>query len=227
MRLCKKAEVDYKDYVAALQWSNRGYSVVYARDIDELYINNYNEDWMRAWNGNLDIQPCLDYYAVSTYITDYYAKSDTALMEALQSAIKASDATEIRDKMKLVANLFLTHRQIGEAEAVYRLIPSLTLSMSSIACQFVSTSKKEERSLRWRRATEEQLQSGIRTKKLENHDGYWYEQPDMWSKYLRRPNSVKDISFAQFAKMYKGFNPKKEEKDDGGTINLLNTEVFF
>ena len=73
-------------------------------------------------------------------------------MEALQSAIKASDATEIKEKMKLVANLFLTHRQIGEAEAVYRLIPSLTLSMSSIACQFVSTSKKEERSLRWRRA---------------------------------------------------------------------------
>merc|ERR1712155_383903 len=97
--------------------------------------------------------------------------------------------------------------------AVYRLIPSLTLSMSSIACQFVSTSKKEERSLRWRRATEEQLESGIRTKKLENHDGYWYEQPDMWSKYLRRPHSVQDISFAQFAKMYKGFNPKKESKD--------------
>ena len=147
--LCRKAEVEYKDYVDALQWSNRGVSVVYARDIDELYINNYNEEWMRAWNGNLDIQPCLDYYAVSTYITDYYAKSDTALMEALQSAIKASDVTEIKEKMKLVANLFLTHRQIGEAEAVYRLIPSLTLSMSSIACQFVSTSKKEERSLRW------------------------------------------------------------------------------
>ena len=225
-RLCRKAEVEYKEYVDALQVSHRGYSVVYARDIDELYINTYNEDWMRAWDGNLDIQLCLDYYKVSTYITDYYAKSDTALMEALQSAIKASDATDIKEKMKLVANLFLTHRQIGEAEAVYRLIPSLTLSMSSIACQFVFTSKKEERSLRWRRATEEQLQSGIRTKKLENHDGYWYEQPDMWNKYLRRPQSVREISFAQFAKMYKGFNPKKDEKEDGGDDDLeLDAEI--
>ena len=50
-----KAEVVYKDYVAALQVSNRGYRIVYARDIDELYINNYNVDWMRAWDGNLDI----------------------------------------------------------------------------------------------------------------------------------------------------------------------------
>ena len=68
--------------------------------------------------------------------------------------------------------------------------------------------------MRWRRATEEQLESGIRTRKLEGHDGYWYEQPDMWSKYLRRPQSVKDISFAQFAKMYKGFNPRKGNEDD-------------
>ena len=222
--VCRKAEVEYKDYIAALQVSNKGYSVIYARDIDELFINTYNEEWMRAWNGNLDIQPCLDYYAVSTYITDYYAKTDT-LMEALKSAIKGSDATGIKEKMKLVANLFLTHRQIGEAEAVYRLIPSLTLSMSSIACQFVSTSKKEERSLRWKRATEEQLESGIRTKKLEDHDGYWYEQPDMWSKYLRRPPSVKDISLAQFAKMYKGFNPRKEGKDDDDNDLELATDI--
>ena len=105
--ICKRADVEYKDYVAALQVSNRGYSVVYARDIDELFINTYNEDWMRAWDGNLDIQPCLDYYAVSTYIADYYAKADTALMEALKTAIKTSEASDIKEKMKLVTNLFL------------------------------------------------------------------------------------------------------------------------
>ena len=118
-------EVDYDEYVKSLQVSNREYSVVYERDIDELYINTYNVEWMKAWNGNLDLQPCLDYFAVSTYIADYYAKADTALMQELKNVIKNSNATDIQEKMKLVANLFLTHRQIGEAEAVYRLIPSL------------------------------------------------------------------------------------------------------
>ena len=121
MTLCTMAKVDFEDYIKALSISNKGYSVVYERDIDELYSNPYNIEWMEAWNGNLDIQPCLDYFAVSTYISDYYAKSDTAMMTALKTAMNASNATDVKEKMKIVANMFLTHRQIGEAEAVYRL----------------------------------------------------------------------------------------------------------
>ena len=156
-KICGMAKVSYNDYKEALGISRTGFSIVYERDIDEIYMNPYNSEWMQAWNGNLDIQPCLDYFAVSTYIADYYAKADTVMMQALKTAINASNATDVKEKMKMVANMFLTHRQIGEAEAVYRLIPSLTLSMSNITCQFLSTSRREERSLRWKRATEEQL----------------------------------------------------------------------
>ena len=213
-KICKMAEVSYEEYIKALGVSNKGYSVIYKRDIDELFMNPYNIEWMQAWDGNLDIQPCLDYFAVSTYITDYYAKADTAMMTALKTAMKASNENEIKEKMKVVANLFLTHRQIGEAEAVYRLIPSLTLSMSNIACQFLFTARKEERSMRWKRATEEQLQKGIRAKRLDQQEGFWYKQPDLWNKYLRRPNEVKDICCAQFARMYKGVSPKEGKTND-------------
>ena len=65
---CKMAKVPYNDYVKALGVSLKGYSVIFARDIDELYSNPYNEEWMRAWDGNLDLQPCLCYFSVSTYI---------------------------------------------------------------------------------------------------------------------------------------------------------------
>ena len=187
-------------------------------------MNPYNREWMQAWDGNLDIQPCLDYFAVSTYITDYYAKADTAMMTALKTAMKASNENEIKEKMKVVANLFLTHRQIGEAEAVYRLIPSLTLSMSNIACQFLFTARKEERSMRWRRATEEQLQKGIAAKRLDQQEGFWYEQPDLWNKYLRRPVELKDICCAQFARIYKGVNPKEGKTNEDEEDEL--PEVF-
>ena len=68
--------------------------------------------------------------------------------------------------------------------------------------------------MRWKRATEEQLQQGVSAKKINGHDGFWYEQPDMWKKYLRRPDKLKDMCCAQFVKMYKGFNPKEEGENN-------------
>ena len=65
----------------------------------------------------------------------------------------------------------------------------------------------------WMRASEEQLKAGVHAIKLENHEGLWMEKPDMWSKYLRRPDSVEDLCFAQFAKMYKGAAGTKDEAD--------------
>ena len=61
-----------------------------------------------------------------------------------------------------MANVFLTHRHMGEAEAVHKLIPSMTLSMSNVTCQFVQTCPKEERSVMWKKATEDQLNEGLK-----------------------------------------------------------------
>ena len=90
---------------------------------------------------------------------------------------------------------------MGEAEAVYRLMPSMTLKKSNVGCQWVSLDTKEERSSRWRRATQEDIESGRPLEELDGHEGLWYEQPDMWSKYLRRPESIEDICYAQFGRL--------------------------
>ena len=108
----------------------------------------------------------------------------------------------------------MKHRQIGEAEATYRLLPSLTLSMSNVTCQFAATGLKEERSSRFRRATEEQINAGLPCIELKNHEGLWYEQDDMWSKFLRRPSVVKDLCFAQFCRMYVTWSPSKKESEE-------------
>ena len=122
--------------------------------------------------------------------------------------------------MRTVANVFLTTRQMGEAEAIYRLNPSLLLKNSNIACQWVSLGQKKERSSRWVKATEEQLLAGVKAVNLEGHEGLFVEQQDMWSKYLRRPDYLEDICFAQFAKMYRSYSStnkdeeSKEENDE-------------
>ena len=140
--LLKVADVDYETCLEALASSNRGFSVVQARDLDEIYINSYNIEWLRAWNANLDIQPVLDYFAVITYVTDYYAKDDTGTMEIIKAVLSQTDCKDMKERMKLIANTFLTHRQIGEAEACYRLLPNLVLKNSNVACQWLSIGKR-------------------------------------------------------------------------------------
>ena len=144
--LCKIAEVDYKEYLRALGTSKYGYSVVQKRDLDEIYINSYNIEWIRAWNGNMDIQVVLDYFAVITYVTDYYAKDDTGTMEIINATLEQTNIQDLKEKMRTIADVFLTHRQMGEAEAVYRLLPSMTLKKSNVACQWMSLGPKQERS---------------------------------------------------------------------------------
>ena len=206
---CQKAKVDYEHYIKALSVNRMGYKIVLSRDVDELYVNNFNPEWMRNWDANLDIQVAIDFFAIITYISNYISKPDNAVVDMVRKAVKEASATDYKEKMKIAANVFLKSRQIYESEAVYRLIPSLTLSMSNVSCQFVSTGFKEERSVRWIKATEEQLKSGIKVVQLDNQEGFYFEQQTMWDKYLRRPLSLEEISFAQFSKMYRSMSRKK------------------
>ena len=63
--------------------------------------------------------------------------------------------------MKLIANTFMTHRQIGEAEAVFRLLPNMLMKQSNVACQWISVGRRSEQSKRWRLATEKDIENDI------------------------------------------------------------------
>ena len=74
LELLEKAKVSPEDYMRSLRYNHKGYTYYLKRDIDELYINSYNKEWLRAWNGNLDIQVCMDFFQIITYITEYFLK---------------------------------------------------------------------------------------------------------------------------------------------------------
>ena len=113
---------------------------------------------------------------------------------------------------------------MGEAEACYRLLPELRLKNSNVSTQFISTGLKDERSTTFRKATEKQLTAGVECIKLEGHEGLWYVQPDFWSKYLRRPDSLEDMCFAQFARMYRG-KPNGKQDEDNPADNDIDVAV--
>ena len=145
------------DYEEALSYTRIGYKVVIERDLTEIYVNPFNIEWMEAWDGNMDMQPCFDHHATITYITDYFAKMDTSLMEQINAIVKQDSSDSVKERMKTVANTFMTHRQIGEAEAIYRLFPDMLLKKSNIACQWLSVGKRSEMSRRWKLATKNEI----------------------------------------------------------------------
>ena len=108
--LIRNSRMRLDEYEKALTSTKRGYKVVQQRDLTEICINPYNIEWMRAWNANMDIQICLDYHAVITYITDYYAKADSGLMDLINSVLTQEASEDTKERMKTVANTFMTHR---------------------------------------------------------------------------------------------------------------------
>ena len=98
---------DMKLYEEALTFSTPGYTLILERDLDEIYVNSYNPEWARAWNGNTDLQVCLDYFAIITYITEYFTKDDTGLMSKLIEMMKESECETLKDKMRLLMNTFI------------------------------------------------------------------------------------------------------------------------
>ena len=186
------AKVNQDDYYFALKYSRAGYTVHLRRDLDEIYINSYNIEWIRAWNANIDIQPCFDHFAVITYVTEYFVKDESGTIEVLKQVIESNPDDSTKEKMKKVASTFLSHRQIGEAEAFYKLMPDLLLKNSNVTCQWLYVGRKSEKFTRMKRADENEKENKNLIK-VEGVEGLWYEQPDMLSKYKRRPDNLEEM----------------------------------
>ena len=68
-------EISYEKYEqAVMEQPRKGSEILLRRDIDETMLNQYNPEWIKAWNGNIDLSCVYDYYGTITYVTDYFTK---------------------------------------------------------------------------------------------------------------------------------------------------------
>ena len=213
---------DKEDYCQALSYSSSGYTVVMARDIDELMVNSYNPEITMAWDGNTDFQFCFDFYAIITYITEYFTKDDTGVVKILVDTMKASDSVDLKEQMKLLMNTWIKNRQMGEAEAVYRLTREFKFRDSDTKYVFVQTCPRSERSKTLKNVTDKPEYARFPKVSVENHTlGEYVEQYDINSKYERRDlennPELDDISFSHMTKMYRTFWGKDEKCDENAT----------
>ena len=167
-------------------------------------VNTYNPEWVSSWNGNMDIQLCLDFFAVITYISDYYSKDDSGTMDILFNALQDVQNEDLRTKLKKIGSVFLTHRQMGESEVYYRNLPHMHLKDSNIEAVFAPTGFNPSRFLQ--RVDEDVADHCKNVIEVEGREGKYQEKASMYEKYLRRncelQPELKDLCYAQFVKRY-------------------------
>ena len=146
MRFLGKLGINIDDYEEALKISTKGKIVVLKRTIMERNVNNYNPEWMLAWQGNHDIQFCYDNFAVVTYCTDYLSKGDDGVTLALKKALNETKGCNDFERLNFLKKTYLTHRQCSVAEAAYRLGDGMYLKASSVKSIFLTTGYPENRS---------------------------------------------------------------------------------
>ena len=208
-----KAGVNFDKYHEYLAMNRTGVKVVLQRDIREIYVNTYNPLWLEMWDGNMDLSPVKDFFAVVTYITEYAFKPEPQELE-MKRLLELVKDESIEKQMRIIAQAFQDTREMGFSEAVYKLLPELVMTNSNVKKQWVCVGKEEERTTRARKANKGDIEAGRQVFQLEGVEGDWMEQWDMRSKYLRRDTKVWNLCFAQFARMMETASASHRSKDE-------------
>ena len=243
--LRRAGDISYENYINAIRSSKRnGSTVLLERDLHELHVNNYNPEWIRSWDSNLDIQIVPDMFGVITYVTDYWLKPDKGMTQNLEeSAKQLRSEPDMKKRCQQLANTFLSHRQMGIAEAYYKIFPQLSLKYSNIATVFVPADKRENRSRFLMKLNEDDPNYSKGALVQGGREGMFLEKADIVDRYCRRNlekhPELEYLTLSQFAMMYEPINARNDEDEeeerkvptkemnDDGTNEEQDTEIGF
>ena len=116
-----------------------------SRSVDSIWVNPYNEQILKTWNANMDVQVVGCKYAAAAYVCTYVCKNEPDdLKAALSNTIKSlPSSASIRKRLSKIGNILLTHRLISAQEAAFRIL-NLNLVYSSKDCIYISAFPLEE-----------------------------------------------------------------------------------
>ena len=233
--------------------TERGKTLILKRTLKERFVNNYNKEMIIAWNANMDIQLAIDPYAVITYIVNYMNKDESGLTQFMRDALTKVPTHDAKEKLRTLKTAYLTHRQIGTSEAVYRVFKGMKLKDSNITCIFVSSGFPDNRSNLFRKVSDEQdddLVTHSNDDKCEEEEddeknqfssieppvtiqgraGKFQRATTVIERYAARPKYLKHMCLAQFAISYtfKAKPPQTVVFDKYGVSKLKspNQKIF-
>ena len=167
---------------------------------------------------------------MNTLFSDYFMKSDEKIMKILLDAVKEIGHKNLKDKLKIMRDVFLTHRSMGECELYYRLIPSMHLTDSNIGTVFIHTGLKKSRFLR-KCEDGDSFENAVG---VEDREGLYIESSSIHDKYIKRPSSMHYLPLIQFARRYSPLSSsvkldefQSEEENDDLEIQMESSDEEF
>ena len=238
----EKLEYSKKQYEEAISTTAKGKVIILERKVSEIWINNYSPLWLKSWNANLDVQFVIDQYAIITYVVSYVGKNEDGMTKFLIDVLKNTKDLPREDQLKALKIAWLTHRQIGASETVYRILPGLHLKDSNITCLFVASGFPENRSSFFRKVAEDNVENEFgedsddedgepnsKKIKIANRDGLFQQVVTPHDRYSVRPKSLENMCLAQWAVSYQSTSkvPKDTNFDnDNNSIDLSNLKLY-
>ena len=101
---------------------------------------------------------------------------------------------------------------MGEAEATYRLFPSMHLTDSNIGSIYLHTGFNKSKFLK--KISDGEDCGGKNQVTIEDREGVYIETSSMHDKYLKRPDEMKYLPEIQFAKRYTPLSRSSDPKDE-------------
>ncbi len=188
---CGTSEEEYKEALSAICKRDQ---IILKRNPTESWVNFYNKDLLRFWDGNMDIQYIFNPYACAKYCLSYIAKAEREMGDLMRKAQQEARAGNMDATAELhhLGDIYLTHRSVSVMEAVYRLtmLPLKTFTRDIV---FIPVDDSSYR-----------FSLPIKLLSQKNQDSSQIWTANMVDKYLARPDTTtfSNMTLAEFCADY-------------------------
>ena len=194
---------------------NKARFYVIKREPGAEMVNPYNENLLRAWRANMDVQVVGSVYGAALYVTHYICKDESQALKQVIAERLASlqqDAT-VKQRLRKIGNTLLSHRQLSQQEAAF-LVAGLHLKGSSRATVFVAAIPKRQRT--------RLVRPSHQLRELDNRDTNVFMH-GLFDRYAARPTGAPfdDMTLAHFAVWYKTVSVGGEDDETEVTSGRL------
>ncbi|XP_052441444.1 uncharacterized protein LOC127981121 [Carassius gibelio] len=175
-------------------------SIVLKRNPKDVWVNQYNRDLMRAWQGNMDIQYVTDAFSVVVYILSYITKAEQEMGLLLQRAQNEAmnGNLEAKASLKQLGSMYLHNREISAQEAVYRLT-GMHLKECSRKVQFIPIGQNPVKMS----LPLHVLQNKVENDQCDDESNFW--MTSITDRYKNRPEKepLENLCLASFCSEYR------------------------
>ena len=209
-----------EEYIKCIRSTLNSTKVFLERKPQDIRVNLYNEDVLKGWQANIDIQFILDPYACAMYIVLYISKSQRGMSSLMHAATKEARKgnLDIKRQVRHIGNAFSNSVEVSAQEAVY-LVLQIPLTNSTRQVVFVNTSIPDKRT---------QL---IKSKSVLDEmpdDSTDIVAENAIKRYAKRPRALENWCLADYVAQLDIVYPEdefSEEKDDEVNDDDHNEQV--